>query len=61
MMHFQMNDEDVKVLFLNAMTFLLSFAEIEVILKIALLLISIGYTLYKWIALYQSKNGKRKH
>ena len=61
MMHFQMNDEDVKVLFLNAMTFLLSFAEIEVILKIALLLISIGYTLYKWIVLYQSKNGKRKH
>ena len=61
MTHFQMTDDDVKVLFLNAMTFLLSFAEIEVILKIALLLISIGYTLYKWVALYQSRNGKRKH
>ena len=60
MTHFQMNDDDVKVLFLNAMTFLLSFAEIEVILKIALLLISIGYTLYKWVNLYQEKNAKRR-
>lgn len=60
MTHFQMNDDDVKVLFLNAMTFLLSFAEIEVILKIALLLISIGYTLFKWINLYQEKNAKRR-
>lgn len=60
MTHFQMNDDDVKVLFLNAMTFLLSFAEIEVILKITLLLISIGYTLFKWINLYQEKNAKRR-
>lgn len=56
-----MTDDDVKVLFLNAMTFLLSFAEIEVVLKIVLLLLSIGYTLYKWIVLYQAKNGKKKH
>lgn len=60
-MHHQMTDDDVKVLFLNAMTFLLSFAEIEVVLKIVLLLLSIGYTLYKWVVLYQSKNGKKKY
>ena len=55
-----MTEEDVKVLLLNALTFMLSFAEIEVILKIALLIISIGYTIAKWVNLYQNKHGKRK-
>jgi hypothetical protein len=37
---------------------MLSMTNIETYLKIALLLVSIGYTLHKWIHLKQNKNGK---
>jgi hypothetical protein len=37
---------------------MLSMTNIETYLKIALLLVSIGYTLHKWIHLKDNKNGK---
>ena len=52
-----MNETDIKVMMLNASTFIVSFAEIEMALKIALLLISIGYTAQRWYFL--RKNGNK--
>jgi hypothetical protein len=51
-----MNNTDLKVLSFNAATMALSFSEIEEILKIILLLASIGYTAQKWYFM----NKKRK-
>jgi len=48
----------MKVMLLNASTFVITFAEIEMALKIALLLISIGYTAQRWYLMHkESKNG----
>lgn len=49
---------DIKVILLNASTLVLSFAQIEMALKIALLIISIGYTAQKWYLMHKS-NGSR--
>lgn len=43
---------DLKLYILNTLTLAISFTEIEVILKIVLLLVSIAYTVSKWV-----KNG----
>lgn len=43
-----MDTTDLKVLSFNAATMALSFSEIEAILKILLLVASIGYTAQKW-------------
>jgi hypothetical protein len=48
------NSTDIKVILLNASTFVLSFAQIEMVLKIALLAISIGYTAQKWYLMHKS-------
>lgn len=53
-----MNEGDIKLLLLNASTFIISFAQIEMALKIALLLVSIGYTAQKWYLMYKN-NGPR--
>lgn len=53
------NLEDLKILTLNATTFLVSFSNIEMILKIALLLVSIGYTISKWYEVYCRRNDKK--
>jgi hypothetical protein len=37
---------------------MLSMTNIETYLKITLLLVTIGYTLHKWIHLKQNKDGK---
>ena len=50
--------EDLKILTLNGTTFLVSFSNIEMILKIALLLVSIGYTASKWYEVHCRKNKK---
>ena len=50
---------DIKVLLLNASTLVLSFAEIEMVLKFALLVISIGYTAQKWYLMHKNY-GKGK-
>ena len=52
------NLEDLKILTLNAATFLVSFSNIEMILKIALLLVSIGYTISKWYEVHCRRNDK---
>lgn len=52
-----MNETDIKVMLLNASTFVISFAQIEMALKIALLIISIGYTAQKWYLMQKNKNS----
>lgn len=47
--------QDLKIYLLNASTFLLSFSNIEMALKVMLLLVSIGYTATKWYEIYQNK------
>jgi len=49
------NIQDLKVIMFNALTFILSFSNIETLLKIILLLVTIGYTATKWYGLYSSK------
>ena len=51
-----MNTTDLKVLTFNAATMALSFSELEEVLKILLLVASIGYTMQKWYII----NKKRK-
>lgn len=47
---------DLKIYFLNTGTLLLSMMSIEPILKILLLIVSIGYTINRWVGLYKAKN-----
>jgi len=51
-----MDTTDLKVLTFNAATMALSFSELEEVLKILLLLASIGYTAQRWYLM----NKKRK-
>ncbi len=51
-----MDTTDLKVLTFNAATMALSFSELEEVLKILLLVASIGYTMQKWWII----NRKRK-
>jgi len=53
-----MNETDVKVLLMNASTFAISFAQIEMALKIALLIITIGYTAQRWWIMYNQNKNK---
>ena len=51
-----MSFADMKLYSLNAIALAVSMADIDVILKIILLSVSIGYTIHKWILMY----GKNK-
>ncbi len=51
-----MNFNDIKILCINSVVLGVSMTEIDVILKILLLLVSIGYTVHKWYLMY----GKNK-
>lgn len=53
-----MTTEDLKIGFLNFSTFLVSFSNIESILKIILLIVSIVYTLNKIVNLRNEKKNK---
>lgn len=53
-----MNETDLKLLFVNFFSFGISMAAVEVGLKIALLLISIGYTAQRWYMLQKEKNDE---
>lgn len=53
-----MNETDAKVLLMNAGTFAISFAQIEMALKIALLIITIGYTAQRWWIMYNQNKNK---
>jgi len=48
-----MDVQDLKIYLLNSFALAMSFSNIEMILKILLLLISIGYTSMKWYELYK--------
>lgn len=54
-----MTADDVKLTILNSTALLLSFSNIENILKIILLVISIVYTLFKSIDFYKTKIKKQ--
>jgi hypothetical protein len=47
--------QDYKTLFINMGSLGLSLTDIDIILKIALLLITIGYTLQKWYLMNKNK------
>ena len=51
-----MTTEDAKIYAINLGTMLVSLSEIETMLKILLLIASIGYTISKWIEIYRKKN-----
>lgn len=53
-----MTETDIKVLLMNASTFAISFAQIEMALKITLLLLTIGYTAQRWYLMHkENKDG----
>ena len=51
-----MNESDFKLLLLNTSAMTISMAQVEVMLKLALLLVSIGYTAQRWWLLQKNKN-----
>lgn len=51
-----MNINDIKILSINSLVLGVSMTQIDVVLKILLLLVSIGYTIHKWYLMY----GKNK-
>jgi len=51
-----MTEQDFKLMLLNVTTMGISMAQVETILKISLLLISIGYTAQRWWILHKNKN-----
>jgi len=50
---------DYKTLLINLGTFIFSMTNVDVFLKIILLLLTIGYTSHKWY-LMNKNNGKKK-
>jgi hypothetical protein len=50
-----MNLTDLKIYGMNIGALMLSLTEIEAILKVAVLLITIGYTLHKWYLMNKKK------
>ena len=50
-----MDIQDLKIYLLNSVALVISFSNVEMILKIFLLLVSIGYTSMKWYELYKKK------
>ncbi len=48
--------QDYKTLFINMGSLGLSLTDIDIILKISLLVITIGYTLQKWYLMNKKKN-----
>jgi len=54
-----MDTQDLKVLMLNTSAFTLSMTSAEDILKIVLLLVSIGFTIARWYEIHKrNKNNK---
>ena len=50
-----MDVQDLKIYLLNSFALVISFSNIEMVLKILLLVVSIGYTSMKWYKLYKNK------
>jgi len=49
---------DIKLYAMNAGTLALSMTNIEPVLKIILLLVTIGYTIHRWLELVNKKKNK---
>ena len=54
-----MTISDLKIFTLNFSTFAISFLQIDMVLKIALLVVSIGYTGHKWWIMNKNKNKNK--
>jgi len=42
---------DLKIYLLNILSFAISFSDVDMVLKFVLLIVSIGYTIERWIKL----------
>jgi hypothetical protein len=51
-----MNFTDLKIYALNGGSLMISFTNIDVVLKLTLMLVSIGYTLHKWWLMDKNKD-----
>ncbi len=51
-----MTISDLKIYLLNLGTFAISLSQVDMILKVLLLAISIGYTIHKWWLLSKNKD-----
>ena len=51
---------DIKLYALNATSLALSFSQLDMVLKIILLLLSVGYTAQKWYLLDKDRGDKKK-
>jgi len=47
---------DLKIYLLNILSFAISFSDIDVALKFILLIVSIGYTIERWIKLRKDES-----
>jgi len=57
-----MDLQQLKLYIINGSTLgVTTFAQLEMSLKIILLLVTIGYTVTKWIDLKRNKNGDKKN
>lgn len=50
-----MDVQDLKIYLMNVTALAVSFTEIEMMLKIILLVTSIGYTIQKWYEIHKNK------
>ena len=55
-----MNIGDLKMYVINLSTFAISMSQVDTILKITLLIVSIGYTLHRWYFEIQNKKNNKK-
>lgn len=52
-----MDIQDLKLIAINSISLMISMTQVEMALKILLLVVSIGYTMQKWYEIY-SRNNK---
>jgi len=50
-----MTTSDLKIAFINVITLGFNFMQIDLLLKIVLTAVAIGYTLHKWYLMYKRK------
>ena len=50
-----MTTSDLKIAFINVITLGFNFMQIDILLKIVLTAVAIGYTGHKWYLMYKSK------
>jgi len=58
-MTIKMNNDDLRITVINGGTMLVSFTNVEAMLKIVLLVVSIVYTFYKIHELHQARKARK--